>query len=110
MGTKLENLQTVFNSMHDYAQENDSLVTQPMTLYIWIDTNQEDCKPITGEIKLEFSGNHWDEVCPLTESKLFAMLTLIDKITPIYEIVIEGHPFKVFLVSATEEYMKKGCI
>jgi hypothetical protein len=108
MGNKLESLISVCNSMRDYAIETP-MAMFPMTIYIWIDTNQDTCKAITGQIHLEFSGDSRDTNCPMTNSKLFAMLMLIDRLTPIYKIVVEGHPFKAFIVSQTEEFMKKGC-
>jgi len=101
----------VFRAIHDYASESGILIsTLPMTLYIWITTNQDTCKAITGQVRLEFSGFSRDENCPITESKLLAILTLIDKVTPIYRIIIEGHPIRAFIVSATEEYMNRGCV
>lgn len=110
MVNKLESLISVCNQMRDYADEiSVPLSAIPMTVYMWIDTNQETCKALTGQVRLEFSGANKDENCPMTNSKFFAMLMLIDRLTPIYKIVFEGHPFKAFIVSQTEEYMKKGC-
>ena len=114
MGEKLENFQAVLRFVHEYFLKTGvPLSTFPMTLYVWIDTNQENCKPITGQISLSFTGKYWNENCPITEAKLFAMLSLINRLTPIYQIHVEMKGYiesnKVFIVSATEEYMKKGC-
>jgi hypothetical protein len=100
--------------MHEYASKTGvPLSVTPMTISIWIDTIQDTCKPIIGQIHLEFNGASHDENCPINEEKLFTILTFIDKITPIYRIIVEYkgfiHPFKTFIVSKTEEYMNKGC-
>lgn len=106
MGNK--SLVSVCNSMLDYYATTP-LSTLPMTIYIWIDTNKDNCNAITGQVRFEFSGASRDENCPITNFKLFEMLMLIDRLTPIYKIVVEGHPFKAFIVSQTEEFMRKGC-
>lgn len=95
--------------MRDYSFGIGPLSHLPMTVYIWIDTNQENCKAITGKVRLEFSSTSRDVSCPMSNETLFTMLTLIDKATPIYKILVEGYSSKAFDVSKTEEYMNKGC-
>jgi hypothetical protein len=103
MAKKPENLFVVLQSMHEYALEAGiSLPALPMTVYIWVDTDKDTCKAITGKLFVYYAGT-------VDEFKLFMMLQLINKVTPIYKITIKGHPSKTFLVSDTEAYMKKGC-
>ena len=58
MSDKLKSLISVFDSIHDYALNTETQVsTFPMTVYIWVDTNQDTCKAITGQLHFEFPGS-----------------------------------------------------
>jgi hypothetical protein len=70
-----------------------------MKIYLWLDTNQSDCSPICGEMEVNFRGT-------VDEHKVFALLQLIDELTPIYKISILG---KTFCVSKTTKFMEKRC-
>lgn len=101
MVKKPEDLNAVLRSMHNYASHRGIPVSVcHMILHLWLDTNQNDCSPICGQMDVNFRGT-------VDEHKVFALLKVIDGLTPIFQINIEG---KVFCVSKTEKYMNKRCV
>lgn len=88
MTKELKDLDTVLSDIHnDVTKTGIPVCILPMTIFLWIDTNQKTCAPIIGYIKINFCGT-------VNEEKLFAIIHSIDKITPIVRIITEGHPFK----------------
>jgi len=101
MVEKFKSIQDVLNEIkRDYKT---MLYSTPISLTLWIDTHQKFCTPILGKLRLDFGGTAFR-----TEMVL-AILLKINKVTPITMILIEGHPFKVYRVTKTEEYMNKSC-
>lgn len=68
-----------------------------MTLYLWLDTNQKTCAPITGTMKVRFNAY----AC-----KIYDILRAIDKATPIYKI---KRKHLTYHVAKIEEFMNKRC-
>jgi hypothetical protein len=100
---KLKDLDTVLSDIHsDVTKTGIPVCMLPMTIFLWIDTNQKTCAPIVGHIEINFHGT-------INEEKLFSIIQNIDKVTPVSMIVTEGHPFKAYRVTKTEAFMNKPC-
>jgi hypothetical protein len=100
MVRKSGDLSTILYEIHKFASKTGIPISVcPILLHLWLDTNQENCSPICGQMKVDFGGT-------INEPKIFVFLKLIDKFTPIFQIDIDG---KIFCVSKTEEYMHKKC-
>lgn len=106
MTKKLKDLNTVLSDIHNDARKiGIPICMLPMTIFLWIDTNQKTCAPIVGHIEINFCGT-------INEEKLFSIIQSIDKVTPVSMIVIEGHfkvYRKVYSVTKTETFMNKPC-
>jgi len=102
MVAKERDLDEVLQDIREYARKTGVPVcVHPMTVYLWIDTDQKTCAPLTGKISVTFK--------EIKEETLFLILRAIEKATPIYLIIIEGHPFKAFFVTKTKQFMDKKC-
>lgn len=103
MVAKERDLDEVLRDIRDYVRKTGVPVcVRPMTIYLWTDTDQKTCAPLTGSISMTFKG--------IKEETLFSILRAIEKATPIYVIVVEGHiPFRAFFVTKTKRFMDKRC-
>lgn len=100
---KLKDLNTILSDIHiDVRKTGIPVCMFPITIFLWIDTNQKTCVPIVGHMEINFHGT-------INEEKLFSIIQGIDKVTPVSMIVIEGHPFKTYRVTKTEAFMNKPC-
>ena len=71
--------------------------THPMTLHLWLDTDQNTCAPITGSMNISFEVN---------ESKICDILRAINSATPIVMIKVKRI---IYHITKIEEFMNKRC-
>lgn len=98
MVAKEKDLDTVLQDMYNFVRKvGIPLCTYPMRIYLWIDTNQETCAPITGYLDLCGTVN---------EKTLLSIIRGIDKSAPIFQISLNE---RVFSVVKTIKFMNKKC-
>lgn len=69
----------------------------PITIFLWLDTDQKTCEPITGTMKVRFNVN---------ASKFGDIIRAIDKATPVYKI---KRKHATYHITKIEEFMNKRC-
>jgi hypothetical protein len=95
---KLKTLENVLSELiHERSKLGVPISTKSIELFVWTDTIE--CKPIVGRIFIAFNGT-------LPEIKIFEIVRLIDRLSPITMIRFNK---KEFHVTKTEEFMKKPC-
>lgn len=69
----------------------------PITIFLWLDTDQKTCEPITGAMKVRFNVNAF---------KFCDIIRAINKVTPVYKI---KRRHATYHITKTEEFMSKRC-
>lgn len=94
MSTLEDALNRIYADIH---KSGIPLCINPITLLLWLDTDQKTCVPIIGTMKISFKVN---------EKKVFDIFRSINNATPIYAIKVHGITFHITKI---EEFMEKRC-
>ena len=94
----MSTLEDALNSIRNDARKvSIPICVFPISLYLWLDTDQKTCAPIIGEMKVRFNAN---------EAKICDIIRAIDKATPIYKI---KRRHSTYHITKIEEFMNKRC-
>jgi hypothetical protein len=81
----------------DIRKSSKPLSVYPITLSLWLDTDQRTCEAIKGSMAISFEAD---------EAKIFAILRAIDKVTPIYSMKVGLATYHITKIS---KFMSKRC-
>lgn len=94
----MQTIEDALNRMEmDANKQTLPLSIFPITLYLWLDTNQKTCAPITGTLRFQVNARNFI-ICDLIRA--------INKVTPIYAMKIRRTTYHIM---KTEEFMNKRC-